>query len=145
MLSLSITKWHNSLNSQLLVYDGDRQAPPDPSNLLLEETDLDPDTWLMRHELMLTFLLRIAKHQIFSPICFHKESIHNYKIPQILDMKEFPPNARFVRRLWYLGEIPPKLAKTQLRKILLYLPHHVESYAMHTPFLTGRSFILKLK
>ena len=50
MLLLSIAKWHNSLNSQLLVYDGDRQAPPDLSNLLLEGTDLDPDTWMTRHK-----------------------------------------------------------------------------------------------
>jgi hypothetical protein len=50
MLSLSIGKWHDSLNSQLLVYDGDRQAPPDLLNLLPEGTDLNPDIWLMRHK-----------------------------------------------------------------------------------------------
>jgi hypothetical protein len=50
MLSLSIPKWHNLLDSQLLVYDGDRQAPPDLSNLLLEGTDSDPDTWLTHHK-----------------------------------------------------------------------------------------------
>jgi hypothetical protein len=55
MLSLSIAKWHDLLNSQLLVYDGDRQAPPDLSNLLPEETDLDPDTWLTRHMSILAF------------------------------------------------------------------------------------------
>ncbi len=43
MLLLSIAKWHDSLNSQLLVYDGDRQAPPGLSNLLPEGIDLDPD------------------------------------------------------------------------------------------------------
>ncbi len=43
MLLLSIAKWRNSLNSQLPVYDGDRQAPPDLLNLLPEGTDLDPD------------------------------------------------------------------------------------------------------
>ncbi len=47
MLLLIIAKWHDLLNSQLLVYDGDRQAPPDLLNLLPEGTDLDPDTWLM--------------------------------------------------------------------------------------------------
>jgi hypothetical protein len=56
MLLLSIAKWRNSLNSQLLVYDGDRQAPLDLVNLLPEETDLNPDTWLARHEPMLAFL-----------------------------------------------------------------------------------------
>jgi hypothetical protein len=44
MLLLSIAKWHNLLNSQLPVYDGDKQAPPDLLNLLAEGTDLDPDT-----------------------------------------------------------------------------------------------------
>jgi hypothetical protein len=41
MLLLSIAKWHDLLNSQLLVYDGDRQAPPDLLNLLPEGTDSD--------------------------------------------------------------------------------------------------------
>ena len=70
MLSLSIAKWRDLLNSKLLVYDGDRQAPLDLMNLLPEETDLDPDTWLTRHELMLIFLHRIAnasyiQHEMF--------------------------------------------------------------------------------
>jgi hypothetical protein len=55
MLSLSIAKWRNSLNSQLLVYNGDRQAPPDLLNLLPEGTDWDPDTWLTRHMSILAF------------------------------------------------------------------------------------------
>jgi hypothetical protein len=67
------------------------------------------------------------------------------EFPPNIDMKEFPPNVRLVRRFWYLEEILPELAKTQLGKILLYLIHHVESYTMHTPFLNGRSFILSLK
>ena len=50
MLSLSIAKWCNLLNSQLLVYDGDRRAPPDLLNLLPEGTDLDPDIWLTRYK-----------------------------------------------------------------------------------------------
>ncbi len=51
MLSLSMSKWHNLLNSQSLVYDSDRQeAPLDLSNLLPEGTDLDPDTWLTHHK-----------------------------------------------------------------------------------------------
>ncbi len=44
MLLLSIAKWHDLLNSQPPVYDGDRQTPPDLSNLLPEGTDSDPDT-----------------------------------------------------------------------------------------------------
>ncbi len=70
MLLLSIAKWRDSLNSQSLVYDGDRQAPPDLSNLLPEETDLDPDTWLMRHESMLAFLRRIAYASNIQPDMF---------------------------------------------------------------------------
>ena len=50
MLLLSIAKWHDLLNSQSLVYDGDRQAPPDLLNLLPGGTDLDPGIWLMRHK-----------------------------------------------------------------------------------------------
>ena len=44
MLSLSIAKWRDLLNSQSPVYDGGRQAPLDLLNLLPEGTDLDPDT-----------------------------------------------------------------------------------------------------
>jgi hypothetical protein len=43
MLSFSIAKWRDLLNSQSPVYDGGRQAPPDLLNLLPEGTDLDPD------------------------------------------------------------------------------------------------------
>jgi hypothetical protein len=55
MLLLSIAKWRDSLNSQSLVYDGDRQAPPDLLNLLLEGTDSDLDAWLMHHKSIPTF------------------------------------------------------------------------------------------
>jgi hypothetical protein len=60
MLLLSIVKWHDLLNSQLLVYDGDRQAPPDFLNLLPEGTDSDPDTWLTRHKSIPAFPCRNA-------------------------------------------------------------------------------------
>ncbi len=60
MLSLSIAKWRNSLNSQLLVYNCDRQAPPDLMNLLPEEADLDPDVWLSRHKSIPAFPHRNA-------------------------------------------------------------------------------------
>jgi hypothetical protein len=43
MLSLSIAKWHDLLNSQSPVYVGDKQTPPDLLNLLPEEIDSDPD------------------------------------------------------------------------------------------------------
>jgi hypothetical protein len=70
VLLLSTAKWRALLNSQLLVYNGDRQAQPDLSNLLPDETDLDPDTWLMRHELMLAFLRRIANASNIQPDMF---------------------------------------------------------------------------
>jgi hypothetical protein len=60
MLLLSITKWRDLLNSQLLVYDGDRQSPPDLLNLLPEGTDLDPDKWLTRHKSIPAFPHRNA-------------------------------------------------------------------------------------
>jgi hypothetical protein len=71
MLSLSIAKWHNSLKSQLPVYDGDRQTPPDLLNLLPEGIDSDPDTWLTRHEWILEFLRRKA----------NVSNIQSYMIP----------------------------------------------------------------
>jgi hypothetical protein len=60
MLLLSIAKWHNLLNSQLPVYDGDRQAPTDLLNLLPEGSDPNPDKWLTRHKSIPAFLRRNA-------------------------------------------------------------------------------------
>ncbi len=60
MLSLSIAKWHDLQNSQSLVYNGDRQAPPDLLNLLPEGTNLDPGVWLMRHKSIPAFPRRKA-------------------------------------------------------------------------------------
>jgi hypothetical protein len=70
MLSLSIAKWRDLLNSQSLVYDGDRHAPQDLLNLLLEGTNSDLDTWLMRHGLMLEFLRKIANASNIQPNMF---------------------------------------------------------------------------
>ena len=108
MLLLSIAKWHNLLNSQSPVYDGDRQAPSDLSNLLPKGTDLDPDTWLMHHELMLAFLRRIANASNIQPK-------HIYKILQILVMNGFPPNVCIIRSLRYLEE-KTGVGKAQTRK-----------------------------
>ena len=55
MLLLSIAKWGDSLNSQLPVYVGDRQAPLDLLNLLPEGTDSDFDIWLTCHMSIPTF------------------------------------------------------------------------------------------
>ncbi len=116
MLLLSIAKWHNLLNSQLLVYDGDRQAPLDLMNLLPKETDSNPDTWLMHHMLILAFLRRIANASNIQPEIFLKELIHIYKNLQVLDMNKFPPHVPIVRTLRYLGEILPKLEKPPTQK-----------------------------
>jgi hypothetical protein len=59
------------------MYDGDRQAPPDLQNLLPEETDSDPDTWLTRHESMLAFLRRIATASNIQPDMF-PQGINTY-------------------------------------------------------------------
>jgi hypothetical protein len=111
VLSLSIAKWHDLLTSQLLVYDGDRQAPPDLFNLLPEGTDSNPDTWLTRHILILAFPHRIVNASNIQQKVFLKESVHIYKILQILDITKLHPNVRIVRGLWYMGEISPKLEK----------------------------------
>jgi hypothetical protein len=63
-----------------MVYNGYRQAPLDLSNLLPEETDSDPDTWLMRHMSILAFLHRIANSSNIQPKMFLEESIHIYMI-----------------------------------------------------------------
>jgi hypothetical protein len=60
MLLISIAMCCDSLNSQLLVYNGDRQAPPYLSNLLMEGTGLDPDIWLMHNKSIPVFPLRKA-------------------------------------------------------------------------------------
>jgi hypothetical protein len=65
MLSLSIAKWRDLLNSQLPVYVGDRQAPPDLLNLLPEGTDPNPDVWLMHHKSIPAFPHRNASRRSF--------------------------------------------------------------------------------
>jgi hypothetical protein len=70
ILSLSIAKWRDLLNSQLLVYEGDRLTPTDFLNLLLQGIDSDPNTWLMRHWLMLAFLGRKANAPNIQPDIF---------------------------------------------------------------------------
>jgi hypothetical protein len=67
-------------------------------------------------------------------------------------MNKFPPNIHNVRRLRYPGDISQALEKpgrnftrvgeAPTRKIL---SHQVEFYAMYTPSLNGRSFILRIK
>ncbi len=101
----------NLLTIQLLVYGGDRQAPPDLSNLLPEGTDSDPDTWLMRHTLILAFLCRIANVSNIHQKISLKELVHIYKILRVLDISKFHLNVRIVHGLWYTGEFSTKLEK----------------------------------
>ncbi len=145
MLLLSITEWHDLLTSKLLVYNGDRQAPPDLSNLLLEGTDLDPDTWLMRRMLILAFLRRITNASFIQRKIFFKKLVHIYKILHFWISPNFIPTyASYVDsgtwEKFNLSWRNPQLGKIQL--IILY---HLESYAMCTPFLNGRSLIFRLK
>jgi hypothetical protein len=58
MLSLSITKWCNLLDSQSPVYVGEEQTKPDLLNLLSE--GIDSDVWLMCHKSILAFPHRNA-------------------------------------------------------------------------------------
>jgi hypothetical protein len=142
VLLLSIAKWCNLLISQLLVYDGDRQAPQDLLNLLPEGTDLDPDTWLMRHMSILALLHRIANASI-SKIY----SLRNWYMSTRCYKSWISPN--FIPRYasyMYPGtrkKFHPSWRNPQLRKIQSYILHHVESYVMYIPLLNGRSLILR--
>jgi hypothetical protein len=67
-------------------------------------------------------------------------------------MSKFPPKVHDVHRLRYSGDISQALEKpgrnfTQVGEAPTWkiLSHHIEFYAMYTPSLNGRSFILKLK
>ncbi len=152
MLLLSITKWRDSLNSQLPVYDGDRQAPPYLLNCFKkEQIRIQTQDWHVMSWYGHSYMEK-PRYQIFSPICFLKESIHIYKITGILNMNKFPPNILNVRRLRYLGDISQafekpgrnftRVGEAPTRKIL---SHHVEFYTMYTPSLNRKSFILRLK
>ena len=147
MLLLSIAKWHELLNSQPPVYDGDRQAPPDLSSFQKEQIWIQIHDWLIMSQCWHSYVEK-PTDQIFNPICFLKELIYIYKITQILDMNKFPPTyTTYVdsgtcetvekprRNFTWVGEAPTW-------KIL---SHHIEFYAMYTLSLNGRSFILRLK
>jgi hypothetical protein len=144
MLLLSTAKWCDLPTSQLLVYKGDKQAPPDLLNLLPEGIDLDPNTYLTRHMIILAFLPRNANTSNIQQKIFYKESVHIYKILRVLDTTKFHPNVHIVCRPCYTGEITRVGENPQLGKIWLYLLHQIESYATYTPILNGRSLILTL-
>jgi hypothetical protein len=137
MLSLSIAKWCNLLNSNLLVYDGDRQAPPDLSNLLPEGTDSDPDTWLMRHKSIPAFphwntSASSNRRSFGSKKILLEEFVDTYYIQQIWNSHVLTSNARLERSSWYSRE------RSNQPDIL----DHVESYAMQSLSLISCFFTL---
>jgi hypothetical protein len=137
MLLLSIAKWRDLLNCQSLVYDGDRQAPADLSNLLPEGTDLDLDTWLTHHESILAFPRRKASASLsrrsfgFKKILL-EEFVDMYQIKRIWNSHVIASNTCLVRSPWYDRE----------RSIQPDILHCIEIYAMHTLSLVSCFFTL---
>jgi hypothetical protein len=107
MLSLSIAKWRDSLKSQLLVYVGDEQTPPDLLNLLPEGIDLDPDVWLMRHESIPAFPRRSADRRSFgSKKILLEEFVDIYQIQRIRISYALASNVLLVCWPWYSDKDP---------------------------------------
>jgi hypothetical protein len=107
MLSLSIAKWRDLINSQSPVYVGDKQTPPDLLNLLLEGTDLDPDVWLTRHKSIPAFPSRNANRRSFgSKKILLEEFVDMYQIQWIQNSYVLASNALLVHWSWYLEKDP---------------------------------------
>ncbi len=107
MLSLSITKLRNSLNSRSPVYVGDEQTPPDLLNLLPEGTELDPDVWLMRHKLIPAFPCGNAYRRSFgSKKILLEEFVDTYQIQWIRNSYALASNVHLVRWSSYSDEDP---------------------------------------
>jgi hypothetical protein len=111
MLLLNIAKWRDMLNSQLLVYDGDRQAPPDLSNLLPEGTDSDTGTWLTRHKSIPAFPRRNAsassnRRYFGSKKILLEEFVDTYQIQWIWNSHILTSNARLLHSPWYSEKDP---------------------------------------
>ncbi len=107
MLSLSILKWCNLLNSQLQVYVGDKQTPLDLLNLLPEGTDSDPGVWLTHHKSIPAFSCRNADRRSFgSKKILLEEFIDTYQIQRIRNSYALTSNVHLVRWSWYSDEDP---------------------------------------
>jgi hypothetical protein len=137
MLLLSFAKQHNLLNSQLLVYDGDRQAPPDLSNLLPKGTYLDHYTWMTRHKSIPAFPHRNTsaspnRRSFGSKKILLEEFVDMYQIQWIWNSHVLTSNARLIGSSWYSRE------RSNQPDIL----DHTESYAMHTLSLFSCFFTL---
>jgi hypothetical protein len=107
MLLLSIAKWQDLLNSQLLVYVGDKQTPPGFLNLLPEGTDLDPEIWMRHHESMPAFPRRNADKRSFgSKKILLEEFVDIYQIQRIQNSYVLASNVLRVHWSWYLERDP---------------------------------------
>ncbi len=107
MLLLCISKWRDSLNSQSLVYVGDKQTPPDLLNLLPEGTDSDPDIWLTRHKSIPAFPRKNTDRRSFgSKKILLEEFVDTYQIQQIRNSYALASNVHLVRWSWYSEKDP---------------------------------------
>jgi hypothetical protein len=107
MLSLSVAKWCNLLNSQSLVYVGDEQTPPDLLNLLPEGTDLDPDVWLTHHKSIPAFPRRNTDRRSFgSKKILPEKFVDKYQIQQIRNSYALASNVHYVCWSWYSEKDP---------------------------------------
>jgi hypothetical protein len=111
ILLLSIAEWRDLLNSQLPVYDGDRQAPPNLSNLLPEGTDLDPDKWLTRHKSIPAFPRRNTsassnRSSFWIQKILLEEFVDTYQIQWIWNSHLLTSNTRLIRSPWYSEKDP---------------------------------------
>jgi hypothetical protein len=112
------------LTSQSLVYNGDRQAPPDLSNLLPEGTDSDPDTLLMRHMLILAFLRRIDNASISKRYSFRNQYISTRSYESWISPNFLPKYALYLDS-GTREKFHPSWRNIQLGKIQLYIVHHI--------------------
>jgi hypothetical protein len=107
MLLLSIAKWRDSLNSQLLVYVGDKQTPPDLLNLLPEGTDLDPDVWLTHHKSIPAFPCRNADRRSFgSKKILLEDFVDTCQIQRIQNSYVLASNVHLICWSWYSEKDP---------------------------------------
>jgi hypothetical protein len=89
------------------VYDGDKQIPLDPLNLLAEGTDSDPDVWLTHHKSIPAFPRRNADRRLFgSKKILQEEFIDTFQIQWIRNSYALASNAHLVHWSWYSDKDP---------------------------------------
>jgi hypothetical protein len=126
----------------MLVYNGDRQAPQDLSNLLPEETDLDPDTRLTVNMSILAFQCRIANASISKRHFSRNWTISTRSHESWISPNFIPMYALYVDS-GTREKFHPSWRNPQLGKIYSYILHCVEFYAMYIPLHNDRSFSLR--